>query len=182
MSNNNRNQPVTPPIIIPPQARADAFDATDSVMSPMAIMKDAGIDPLELAAANEPVVRGDETLEQLQRALLLAQLRSANLVNAREEREEGKRSEAERVTKAARDNNIAEIRKNIERKTAERDGCPHQKPNNRGSAIAGTRDHQGHYHFLCQYCQKEWTDNALPPHLRIDSDFIGGPTIGALVF
>lgn len=178
MSNNNRNQPVIPPIVIPPQARS----GPDPVFSNEAIMSDAGIDPLELAAANAPVTTGAETLEELQRALLVAQLRSANLINAREEREEGKRSESERVAKAARDNNIAEIRKQIARKTAERDGCPHQKPNNRGSAIAGTRDHQGHYHFLCQYCQKEWTDNELPPHLRIDSDFIGGPTIGALVF
>jgi len=146
------------------------------------IMKDANVSQTELISEDIAKVTGSETLEELQRMLVIAQLRNANMDFMVKSREENKLAENQAMLKRARDQNIADIRKQVLKKAAERDACPHQKPNNRGSAIAGTRDHQGHYHFLCQYCQKEWTDNELPAVLRIDGDFIGGPTVGALVF
>lgn len=55
-------------------------------------------------------------------------------------------------------------------------GCPHMKPLNGGSAIAGQKDHRQVYHWICQYCQKEWEGAELPAHLRIDLALVGGPS------
>jgi hypothetical protein len=52
--------------------------------------------------------------------------------------------------------------------------CPHQKPN-RVSALVGQRDHQNNYLFICQICAAEWKGNAVPSHLRISGDDVGGP-------
>lgn len=54
--------------------------------------------------------------------------------------------------------------------------CAHMKPLNGGSAVAGQRDHKNVYHWICQYCSKEWTGNDLPTNLRIDLALVGGPT------
>jgi hypothetical protein len=187
----NQNKLVPP--VIPPEALAkfasknpgipmSMEDELPSFLTTPAIMTDAKISPQEVAAETMPSITGNEPLEELQRLLVLAQLRNADLEFRKTSREEAKVTDQIEMLKRAREQNIIDIRKQVAKRTAERNDCPHQKPNNRGSAIAGTRDHQGHYHFLCQYCQKEWTDGELPPMLRIDSDFIGGPIIGALVF
>lgn len=52
--------------------------------------------------------------------------------------------------------------------------CPHQKPN-RVSALVGQRDHQRNYLFICQLCSAEWKNGAVPTHLQISANDVGGP-------
>lgn len=55
-----------------------------------------------------------------------------------------------------------------------RSQCPHLKPNYQPN-IGGQRDHSGHYHWICSYCMREWTDTELPVHLRVSMERVGGP-------
>jgi hypothetical protein len=54
------------------------------------------------------------------------------------------------------------------------DVCPHKKPNGQPS-IAGQRDHQHNYIFICAYCAKVFNQHTLPAHLRIPNEYVGGP-------
>lgn len=85
------------------------------------------------------------------------------------------RDETKRSTQAAHIQNKAAILRKKASDISKQENCPHMKPMNAGSAIAGQRDHQQVYHWICQYCAKEWTGAELPPHLRIDLILVGGP-------
>lgn len=84
------------------------------------------------------------------------------------------REEQERMQRVARENNIKSVAVKMQKEGARRAACPHRKPNNR-PAVAGMRDHNHNFHFICQYCQQEWTNNELPLGLQIDMDTVGGP-------
>ncbi len=76
---------------------------------------------------------------------------------------------------AARKQGHDAIIRQMEMKAAEQAQCSHMKPMNAGPATAGQKDHKGVYHWLCQYCHKEWTGAELPLTLRIDHNLVGGP-------
>ena len=85
---------------------------------------------------------------------------------------------AEHDKQFARNAKREEIRAQIALKDFAQASCPHRKPfPSQGSAFAGQRDHRGVTHFICQYCQIEYTGTALPPEFRISSDLIGGPNL-----
>ena len=84
------------------------------------------------------------------------------------EKEDAERQEA---LKLAQLENIKQMQR-IQEETQRQ--CPHMKPNFR-PAIGGQRDSHGHYHWICQYCCKQWIDNELPVHLRIPQEQVGGP-------
>jgi len=75
--------------------------------------------------------------------------------------------------RAFREAHISAVRAVEAQKEAEQAACPHMKPNFR-PATGGQKDHKGKFHFICQYCGKEFGDE-LPYHLRIPSEMVGGP-------
>ncbi len=95
-----------------------------------------------------------------------------------EERVERKqaRDAARQSAANARQQGMESIKKQAAAKADAQSNCPHMKPMNAGSAIAGQHDHKGIYHWICQYCHKEWEGSQLPPHLRIDMALVGGPS------
>lgn len=99
----------------------------------------------------------------------LAQMLLSHLQEQKAEKDEERRARME----AKRQGAIAmENRRKAE--LAVQEQCSHMKPWG-GSAIAGQRDHQGTFHWICQYCAKEWKNNELPVTLRIPLDRVGGP-------
>lgn len=82
--------------------------------------------------------------------------------------------EQTRIALNARKQGAFDMQAKREREEAIQGHCPHMKPNFT-PAISGQRDHLHHYHWICAYCAKEWTDGALPAHLRVPMDIIGGP-------
>jgi len=88
------------------------------------------------------------------------------------------RQEKERIQQAARDANIADVRKNLLQKQADQEACLHRKPPpSHASALAGQRTHRGTVVFVCQYCQKEFDQTTIPPNLQIPGETIGGPQL-----
>lgn len=93
-----------------------------------------------------------------------------------EKKEARAQRDAEKATfAAARKTVMAAQLLGWQQEEARRQSCPHTKPNNR-SAIAGQRMQSNNYLWICQYCSKTWLNGALPSHLRIDSDAVGGPS------
>jgi hypothetical protein len=89
-----------------------------------------------------------------------------------------KREEDERIQKAAREANINEIKKTLAQRNSEQNACIHRKPPpSHASALAGQRTHRGTVVFICQYCQKEFTEKTIPPDLHVPGDTIGGPQL-----
>lgn len=73
----------------------------------------------------------------------------------------------------ARARNLAIIRKQKTRREAEHEACPHMKPAGAGSSLVGVHTGRGTA-YLCQYCQKEWTENdSVPVHLIPRTEAIG---------
>src|SRR5579885_545840 len=70
----------------------------------------------------------------------------------RKEREEKEYQETMRQA------NIESLRKDEARREASQAACPHMKPNFT-PAIGGQRDHRGNFHYICQYCGKEFGNN-----------------------
>lgn len=61
------------------------------------------------------------------------------------------------------------------RRTAERQAsCTHLKSNYK-TAVHGIRDSRGNSLYLCLNCQKQWKNNELPMHLRVELPDLGGP-------
>lgn len=103
-----------------------------------------------------------------------AQERLAELLAARIGDEEKERREKKEQLEAFREAQIAAVTAVMEGKRQAQAQCPHMKPNFR-PATGGQKDHRGVEHFLCQYCQKEYTGGELPYHLRIPAEMVGGP-------
>jgi hypothetical protein len=89
-----------------------------------------------------------------------------------EEAEEARVAQQKRL----REQQLESIRAQMLQRDAMQAACPHMKPNFT-SAIGGQRDHNNDYHWLCQYCAKEWLNDELPVHLRIPQDRVGGPQV-----
>ncbi len=102
-------------------------------------------------------------------AELLAEIQLRRL-----QKEEAAEVEAAQQQKAAKEAGLRAVKEGMEKKKQDQDACHHQKPNGAPS-IAGQRLHSHKNQFICLFCQKEWIDGALPAHLRIDSNLIGGP-------
>lgn len=119
---------------------------------------------------------------QLRKELLRKQLDNADLENFDRQETNNKRLEAKRRLENLKSTTLKTEKKRKAIIGAEQASCPHMKPMGHGSAVAATRDHGGHVHFLCQYCQKTWNDSELPPSLRIPSEFIGGPHNSGVIF
>lgn len=102
-------------------------------------------------------------------AELLAEIQLRKL-----QKEEAAEAEAVSQQKAAKEAGLRAVREGEQKKKLDQDACHHQKPNGAPS-IAGQRLHSHKNQFICLFCQKEWIDGALPAHLRIDSNLIGGP-------
>lgn len=102
-------------------------------------------------------------------AELLAEIQLRKL-----QKEEAAEAETIAQAKAAKESGLRDVRIGIEKKATDQAACHHQKPNGAPS-IAGQRLHSRKNQFICLFCQKEWIDGALPAHLRIDSNLIGGP-------
>ncbi len=116
---------------------------------------------------------------EVQRAILALLTKQGELVDlqlSEQRRTIGEREETLRITKAARDSNIADVKKNVARVKNEQDNCIHRKPApSHEPSIGGQRDHRQQTHFICLYCHQEWLGNELPNHLRIPAERIGGP-------
>jgi hypothetical protein len=101
------------------------------------------------------------------------ELAALNLLELKEKRE--KIAEEKRIHEAARQANMESIKIGMAQKRAEQEACAHLKPFGE-SAIVGQKMHSHRHIWLCQYCQREWIDGALPAHLRIPAERVGGPT------
>lgn len=118
----------------------------------------------------------------LRKQLLRRQLENAELESFDRQETNAKRLESKRRLENLKTTTLKTEKKRKAIINAEQASCPHMKPMGHGSAVAATRDHSGHVHFLCQYCQKTWDDSQLPPSLRIPSEFIGGPHNTGVIF
>ena len=107
-------------------------------------------------------------IEQLQEAMLTLQYQKLA-------REEADLEQKQQEQQAARLIGINALNQERQMELERQSVCPHLKPNAQ-PAIGGQWDHQGHYHWTCLYCAKEWMDLELPVHLRIDSGRVGGPS------
>jgi hypothetical protein len=107
------------------------------------------------------------SLEEVQKLLILEQLQDIL-----------KKRQAEQAEKARKDQVRRNNLKLAERKMREdeyiQSQCPHTKPNGM-SALVGQWDHSRNYLYLCQFCNKMWKNDQVPPHLRISLDVVGGP-------
>lgn len=101
-----------------------------------------------------------------------AEKEALELEELKERRAEVK--EQRRIALEARKQNAFQLEKARENQENIQRLCPHQKPNGQ-PAIAGQRDHQHHYIFICAYCSKTFNEHTLPPHLRIPAERVGGP-------
>lgn len=89
--------------------------------------------------------------------------------------EEKAEKDAEKSQKlAARKAGAKAMQDRREMELSRQASCSHKKPNNM-PAIAGQRDHQNKYHYICAYCAKTWVGDRLPPDLRIPAEMVGGP-------
>jgi hypothetical protein len=118
----------------------------------------------------------DNTLEELANlstgGSVQEQMAAMQLEEMQERRAEKQAKKA--VENAARLATLRDIQVQEANKAAAQAGCPHMKPNFQ-PALGGQKDHKGNYHLLCQYCQKEFSGETLPPHLRLPAEMIGGP-------
>ena len=105
--------------------------------------------------------------EQLQESILAMQF-------AKLKREEDELERRDNEQKNARLIGISALNQERANELEKQRQCPHIKPNAQ-PAIGGQWDHQGTFHWTCAYCAKEWTNNELPVHLRIDMSRVGGP-------
>lgn len=128
--------------------------------------------PAAVAASPMPVAPGGGGSQP---GSIAEELQYEQLLELRKIR--GEREEIERQARAARESNCNQVAQNIAMRAFEQAECPHRKPNSQ-PAIAGQRDHQNDYHWICLYCQREWTNGELPQALRISQDRVGGPQWG----
>lgn len=128
----------------------------------MAYIKKEGLSTEELALASQ-VISGSNKSDRVSE--LLEQILSEQVKE---------KEEARRIALEARKQNALEMERNRKRKRLEQESCPHLKPN-RQSNLAGTRDHSGNTHYVCQYCGKYWKGSELPPILQIPAEYVGGP-------
>jgi hypothetical protein len=132
--------------------------------------KQTHTDPLDvLAAAKDSGLPAstDPDILEMQKGLLALQYKKLA-------KDMAEQDETDRVAKQAQLNGALEMQKGRDRQEALQSACPHMKPNMQ-PAIAGQRDHQHQYHFICAFCAKEYTQQTLPPWLRIPIEWIGGP-------
>ena len=123
-------------------------------------------DILAEGLANGPASTDPEVL-QMQKGLLALQLKKLT-------EEMGEQDENKRIQLEARKQNAFQLEEARKKTEFIQSLCPHQKPNGQ-PAIAGPRDHQHNYIFICAYCSKTFNQHTLPPHLRIPSERVGGP-------
>lgn len=97
----------------------------------------------------------------------------AAILKRKLEREMNEEDEVKRQAEKARLASVQAAKFAAEQRTMAQAQCPHMKPNFT-PATGGQKDHKGNYHYICQYCGKEY-GNELPAHLRISSDMVGGP-------
>lgn len=102
-----------------------------------------------------------------------AQDRLAALLERKLSNEYDEEQKKKNLEEAARLANLENIKRSREAEMSKQDACPHMKPNFQ-PALGGQKDHSGNYHFICQYCNKEFGNN-VPFHLRISADKVGGP-------
>jgi hypothetical protein len=117
-----------------------------------------------LGAMAAPVPVQEPTLQEK-----LAELQYRKLA-----KEMGDSEQADHERKNARLIIAKNLEMNRQRQEATQNFCPHKKPNGQPS-IAGQRDHNHDYIFICAYCAKTFNQHTLPAHLRIPAEWIGGP-------
>lgn len=125
-----------------------------------------------MATPNTPEKTPD--LQKLQEAVLMVQLERERLQLADLQRQKASLQAQEDLDRASREIGASAVKRQMAQTKDTQDHCPHIKPNAQ-PAIAGQWDHHGTYHWICAYCSKEWKDNDLPIHLRIDMSKVGGP-------
>lgn len=112
--------------------------------------------------------------EKLQEQLLALQIQRESLELIQRQRAEAEFDRQSQEIMAARKIGSSALIEEQKRIQGWQQQCPHTKPNGQ-SALAGQWDHHQDFHFICAYCAKEWLNNEVPGHLRIDSSKIGGP-------
>lgn len=105
----------------------------------------------------------------------LLEMQIAELERQKNEREKSEKDALELILRQ-REIGLKAMLQEDEQKKLNQAQCSHKKPNGLPN-IGGQRDHRQHYHWICSYCSKEWTDNELPLDLRISQDLVGGPVI-----
>jgi hypothetical protein len=122
-----------------------------------------------LAAANSTLpTSSDPEILAMQKGLLALQLKQLS-------KQVAEQDEAEQSHNAARLQNAIGQEKARQQQVQRQSMCPHVKPNGQ-SALGGQRINGTNYFFLCLYCQKEFNETNLPPHLRLPLERVGGPS------
>lgn len=121
------------------------------------------LDQLAQMSALSSSPGGNTSIQERIAALLEAKLMKESLAELTQEEE----------AKSFREAQLASVKATMENTRLSQDACTHRKQNLQ-PAIGGQKDSKGDFHFICQFCQKEW-GNELPSNLRIDSMMIGGP-------
>lgn len=148
-------------------------------------MANKPIQPQDILAAQTPVQAPvavapltidivEDDLDNISPEQVRQQKEALELEELKERRAEIK--EQRRIAIAARKQNAEQLEHARKQQEATQSLCPHLKPNGQ-PAIAGQRDHQHHYIFICAYCSKTFNEYTLPPHLRIPSERVGGPNV-----
>lgn len=114
---------------------------------------------------------------QSEEARLVASLLAKKLAKEIQAEEDKERQEQD-----ARAANVAFLKVAEAQKLHNQRNCPHMKPRNLGTALVGQRTGKGYATFVCQYCQKTFSDPAQRPEEQInnpflypESDKVGGP-------
>lgn len=121
----------------------------------------------------EDILAGAESID-LEKQLQIKQLQFQELQLRRLQKQDTEEAEQEAMKMKARLEAAKQLESARKQQEAIQGVCPHLKPNGQPS-IAGQRDHQRNHIFICAYCQKLFDQHTLPPHLRIDSQKVGGP-------
>ena len=86
------------------------------------------------------------------------------------------------IQAAARESTLTALASATAEAKAKQNSCPHTKPRNLGTALAGQRTGAGYAVYVCQYCGKEFSHPPRKPeeaitnvHLFPPPEFVGGP-------
>lgn len=135
------------------------------------------------APLNPPVARTVNVFELPLEELTPEQLqhRRKILETRKMEQENDERSAAESQIAAARKANADNMVQVHAHELANQAACTHIKPRGMGTALGGQKTHKGHYVFVCQYCNKAFSEppqrpsERVPGHLMPDMSMVGGP-------
>ena len=112
--------------------------------------------------------------EDLERELLLLQIRKERESLREKEETEAAKKAKEREKEITRENLLRDITAANKAKEARQAGCNHRKPSGK-PAVGGQRDHSRNIQWICLMCEKMWVGGELPYDLLNNDAIVGGP-------